>query len=123
MRVLLGDEVERCRVAGPANGGPYGAFKLVHPDTGRTLYVIASDGRDWAEEELPGTPWEHVSVSATTVPMWAEMCWLKDVFWGPDEWVVQYHPAVADYVNHHPRTLHLWRPAGGGFPTPPKECV
>jgi len=51
------------------------------------------------------------------------MCWVKSLFWGPDEWVVQFHPAEADYVNRHPNCLHLFRPVGVSFPVPPKECV
>ena len=40
---------------------------------------------------LPGEPWEHVSVSTVArdrVPDYQEFCWIKDLFFGPDEWVV-----------------------------------
>lgn len=117
------ENVERGRRGGEP-GQPFGAFEVVHPDTGRTLFVVASDGLDWAAAGLPGEPWEHVSVSARYgVPQWAEMCWVKSLFWGPGEWVVQFHPAAADYVNVHPNVLHLWRPKVTPFPVPPKECV
>lgn len=125
MRKKLDPEIEQRRIEGLANDGPYGAFRLTHPDTGRRLNVIASDGRDWVESDLPLPAWEHVSVSAQYgVPTWAEMCWIKKQFWEPEDWVVQFHPAQSEYVNIHPNVLHLWRPVGGvGMTFPPKECV
>lgn len=123
MKPALAPEVEAQRTQGPPGGGCYGAFALTHPDTGRALYVIASDGRDWEAEGLPGTPWEHVSISARYgCPTWVEMCWVKGLFWEPGEWVVQFHPAEADYVNKHPNCLHLWAPFEP-FPVPPRACV
>ncbi len=124
MRATLAPEVERCRVSGEPGSGPHGAFRLIHPNTGRTLNVIISDGRGWERENLPPPPWEHVSVSTRlSVPRWEEMCWIRDVFFLPEEWVVQFHPAEADYINVHSHVLHLWRVVGGQFPTPPKACV
>ena len=43
-------------------------------------------------------------------PSWAEMCWVKDLFFGPSEAVIQIHPRAEDYVDDHPGCLHLWRP-------------
>lgn len=134
MKKTLAPEIERGRApnGGIPNDGPFGAFKLTHPDTGRALYVIASDGRyEAATRRPPDDPifrWEHVSVSVGGVtpnvcPTWAEMCWVKDQFWEPSEWVVQFHPAAADHVNVHPGVLHLWRPKVDALPVPPKETV
>lgn len=123
MRSSVDSETERGRVGGPP-GATYGAFKLVNPDTGRLLTIIVSDGRDWSEAGLPGPAWEHVSVSTLFgCPMWSEMCWVKDLFWMPEEWVCQYHPAASQYVNIHKNVLHMWKPVGIEFPAPPKECV
>lgn len=73
---------------------------------------------------FPLPAWEHVSVSARAFcPSWLEMCWVKDLFFLPEEWVVQYHPAKDDHINDHERTLHMWRPIGVELPIPPKECV
>jgi hypothetical protein len=90
---------------------------LTNPDTGRTLRVIASDGRDWADEKLPGEPWEHVSASTSSgmLPRWGEMQWLKTVFWDADETVIQIHPPDSDYVNVN-EVLHLWKPPGPVIP-------
>lgn len=81
----------------------------------------------WGDREsvtLPLPAWEHVSVSAAHgCPTWAEMCWVKDLFFEPSEWVVQLHPAADQYVNCHQYTLHLWRVVGIDFPVPPPECV
>lgn len=82
----------------------------------RSFYCIVSNGGGW----------EHVSVTMRNqkrCPTWDEMCAIKDIFFQPDECVVQYHPAQQDYVNLHPHCLHLWRPADGGFPRPPQLYV
>lgn len=73
------------------------------PCNGRTLFVIASDGEGW----------EHVSVSLKTrCPMWVEMEFIKNLFWDPEDVVIQIHPARTEYVNTCPYCLHLWRKAG-----------
>lgn len=107
--------------------GMQGAFKLLCPDTGRMLTVISSTGADWKEAGLPGEPWEHVSVSLldqpTKCPAWPEMAWVKSVFWGPEETVLQLHVPDAEHINFHPGCLHLWKPLGVEIPLPPGICV
>ena len=71
-----------------------------------------------------GEGWEHVSISnKDRTPTWAEMDGIKRLLWGPDDVVVQYHPAIADHVNVHPFCLHLWRPIIQHMPMPPKGMV
>jgi hypothetical protein len=153
MKTQLPDDVERARISGDRNSGPHGAFRILCPVLCRTLTIIVSDGREWGQpldrptaEEiaalsphmqahlsrvmgdspqivLPDPPWEHVSVSASTTPTWAEMCWVKGLFWDPDELAIQLHPPEADYVNVHARCLHLWRPIGVALPVPPLITV
>lgn len=109
--------------------GMNGVFKIPYsknPDI--DFFCIVSNGIDGDIK----IDWEHVSVRARSrngsgriyerVPNWAEMCWLKDMFWQPEEVVVQYHPRHSEYVNIHPNVLHLWR-FKGEMPTPPKICV
>lgn len=68
--------------------------------------------------------WEHVSVSLQNrCPTWDEMCRIKDIFWGEDECVVQFHPPKSEYVNLHPYCLHLWKKIGEKADLPPKEFV
>lgn len=72
-----------------------------------------------------GGGWDHVSVAPfrhSYTPTWDDMCWLKSVFFEPDEWAVQFHPAESEYVNIMPNCLHLWR-AQDGFPTPCRLMV
>lgn len=58
-----------------------------------------------------GGGWEHVSVNDFEVtPTWEYMCELKDIFWGDNECVVQYHPPKSEYVNNLKHCLHLWKP-------------
>ena len=60
--------------------------------------------------------WEHVSAEfmAKRLPTWNEMCFIKDMFWGEEEEVVQIHPRKSDYVNITD-ALHLWRPVNGDW--------
>jgi len=97
-----------------------GAFLVRSPDSLRdTLCIIADDG---AAPKPIG--WEHVSVSlASRCPSWNEMCYVKELFWKPEECVVQFHPPEVDYVNIHPFVLHMWRNRSIKFPMPPKELV
>jgi hypothetical protein len=115
----------RCRVAIPGRvpwmycsgveDGFNGMFRI--PIGGKLVRCIASDGEGW----------QHVSVSIERdhrTPPWGVMCQIKDWFFEPDQWVVQFHPAQKDYVNYHPGCLHLWRCTDGReMPTPPHILV
>lgn len=100
-------------------GGPgnheCGVFNLpLTSNPAWTLKAIASVGRGW----------EHVSCSyPDRCPTWPEMCVVKDLFWGPEDCVMQLHVPIVDYVSHHPYTLHLWKPIGVEIPRPPYELV
>lgn len=71
--------------------------------------------------------WEHISVSVSSnihkIPSWKEMNFIKDLFWGDEVWVMQFHPPKSEYVNNHPGVLHMWRPLNEIFPTPPSILV
>ena len=74
--------------------------------------------------------WEHVSVSAKETvkrggrcPTWEEMCWVKDLFWDPEEVVMQLHPPKSEWVSNHRYCLHLWRPVQLEIPKPPAIYV
>jgi hypothetical protein len=68
---------------------------------------------------------EHVSVNhynRRKLPSWEDMCRLKDMFFRPDEMVVQIHPAEKNYLhgvgtlgNRLENVLHLRRPMDGNF--------
>jgi hypothetical protein len=127
MRKRYPDMVEKGRIKGGAYTTPHGdtcgAFVLKTP-AGEYLRVLVSDGAEWTEHELPGVPFEHVSVShVDRCPTWEEMCWVKGLFWEPEEVVIQYNPPESEYVNRHQFCLHLFRPIGVEIPRPPKECV
>lgn len=121
-------EIERYRYTdGPmgttADMGANGAFAIPLP-SGVIVNVIASDGSDWRECDLPGIPWEHVSVSlARRCPTWEEMDAVKRIFWRDDELVIQMHVPRERHVNCHPFCLHLWKPIGVEIPLPPMSTV
>ena len=73
-----------------------------------------------------GGGWEHVSFTPHKrfyTPSWDDMCRIKNIFFHPEEWAVQYHPAESEYVNNVPNCLHIWRPIDQVFPTPPSWMV
>lgn len=95
------------------DGLTYGHAVIPGPHN-RDLTIIFSDGEGW----------EHVSVSTPgRCPNWAEMCFVKNLFWSAEDVVIQFHPAASEYVNNHPYCLHLWRPQGVTLPTPPRFLV
>lgn len=99
--------------SGDANGNNGLFFICVRPGHD-PMRAIAADGDGW----------EHVSVSyPNRCPTWAEMCHVKDLFWDPEDAVMQLHPPESEYVNNHPYCLHLWRPVGQAIPTPPSWMV
>lgn len=103
-----------------SDGDLFGAFYLRIGVT--DIIIVASNG----SEEVP---WEHVSLRARAptgkerTPTWAEMCFVKDLFWDEEECVIQYHPPRSDYVNNHACVLHLWKPIGIEMPRPPSIAV
>lgn len=121
---------EQYRVRGGEMGsdssaGNNGAFHFP-PTVKRSLRLmaIASDGTYWDELGYPPPAWEHVSVStAVRCPTWEEMCWVKDLFWDPEDVVIQLHPPRSEWVNCHPYCLHMWRPIGVVLPRPPAMTV
>lgn len=99
--------------------GNNGMFLI--PYRGKLLQCLASDGKGW----------EHVSVSLKLkkkkskaykqiqrCPSWEEMCFVKSLFWGKEDAVVQFHPPESLYVNTHPFCLHLWKPNFANMPVP-----
>lgn len=107
-------------------GVSYGTFHIP-VGGGRVLRTLACDGVDEPGDPVPeeARGWEHVSVSAIIrggisrpqLPTWEEMCVVKDLFWGPEDAVVQFHPPKSEYVNDRP-VLHLWRCTNQPFPLP-----
>jgi len=103
---------------GSKEGDDFGAFRVPGPE-GVDLLIIASPG-----DSLEEVPFEHVSVSTKTrCPHWKEMCFVKDLFWDPEEMVMQLHPPQSQWVNNHPYCLHLWKPVKQEIPAPPGIAV
>lgn len=103
---------------GSSAGDDYGSFDIPGP-RGEKLRVIASPG-----DANLDIPWEHVSVSVRNrCPYWAEMDYVKNLFWDPEEAVMQLHPPRSTWINNHPFVLHLWRPAHIEIPLPPQIAV
>ena len=112
---------KRFMINHPALGmgeGNDGFFLIPGSDAcGRSLYVQSSDDRGW----------EHVSVSLKDqpkrCPSWDEMVFIKSLWWGPEDTVMQLHVPAADHISYHHGCLHLWRPIGVEIPRPPSNMV
>lgn len=114
MKVRFPAEIEKYRITtGPfASNRDYGfnGWFLI-PYRNFTFKVIISDGGGW----------DHVSISLKKrCPNWPEMCHFKDLFFDPEETVIQFHPPKSQYVNAHPFCLHLWRKHGVKIELPPR---
>lgn len=104
------------------------SFYGYHGDNGNGCFKVLVNGRSFFVIASNGGGREHVSVSPrnkkrNTYPTWEEMCEIKDMFFEPEEVVLQYHPPKSDYVNNYPFCLHLWRPINAEIPMPPRAFV
>ena len=103
--------------------------RLIHGtrgDSGNGFFKVFVGGKSFLVIASDGGGWDHVSVTTRNgkrCPTWEEMCAIKDMFFYPEECVVQYHPAKSEYVNIHEHCLHLWRPQRKSVPMPPIEFV
>lgn len=111
MRKHLSDKLRVARVRDGDYGsddsyGLTGCFYLQGP-CGAKLTIVTNDA--WSDEITHG--WEHVSVStARRCPNWTEMCFVKSLFWGDEETVVEFHPPKSQWISNHPYVLHLFKP-------------
>lgn len=102
-------------IASDSSYGMQGAFIYPSPQFG-PLQIISSIGDGW----------EHVSVTyhkKRAIPEWDVMSFVKDLFWEPEETVIQIHPPKSQYINTHPFVLHLWRPTKTTIPLPPTYMI
>lgn len=104
-------EIDRYRTAGAGNNG---AYMIPIHSCGSIVMVVSSDGLGW----------DHVSVSLKNrCPKWEEMCFIKDLFFDPEETIVQFHPKRSEYMDNHPYCLHLWRKQDQEHELPPSFMV
>lgn len=73
-----------------------------------------------------GGGWDHVSIAPlkrNKLPTWEQMCKAKELFFKPNEAVIQIHPPVDEYVNNMSNCLHLWRANDKPMTLPPSFMV
>ncbi len=103
-------------------GDPYGAFRIPYQQT--TLLCLAVSGETSRADLGDEHAWDHVSVSLPArTPTWAEMQFIKSVFWNDNETVMQLHVPAAQHIDRHPYCLHLWKPLLIPIPRPPSIAV
>src|SRR5262252_2222994 len=128
MRATLPERLERGRIrqgswATSPEQGHYGFF-IVQGPCGCQLEILGDPGNGIGTGGHKHG-WEHVSVTVNRKrsPNWQEMCFVKDLFWGEEEAVIEYHPPLSQYVKNHSFCLHLWRPTREAIPVPPTALV
>jgi hypothetical protein len=95
-----------------------GLFQFAIPGEARLIHTVAATGMGW----------QHVSVSFGPqnfkTPSWEVMSFVKELFWEPEDCVIQLHPPKSRCVNYHEGCLHLWRCIDGREqPLPPTILV
>lgn len=121
MRKIPLPELENYRIKNQSSieNGNCGHFHIKKKPSNKTLFVISSDGYGW----------DHVSVHVLTkndkiiLPTWDDMCFIKNIFFDPEETVVQFHPALSEYINVHSGVLHLWKNQKYDYDLPPRFLV
>lgn len=109
---------------GGCYGDTFGVFLVPVSKLGTELRILATESCHAREDFGPEYAWDHVSVSTPRrPPSWAEMCFVKRLFWTDDETVMQLHVPASQHINCHPNTLHLWRPQLLIIPRPPSMMV
>lgn len=118
-------EIYRDKKQSTQEYGNNGVFVVPHfKILNYSFYIIASEGCSW----------EHLSISLRRKELkkefgvercatWGEMCWIKELFWGEEDCVVQFHPPKSQYVSQHEYCLHLWRPIGKNIQAPDPVLV
>jgi hypothetical protein len=74
------------------------------------LVVVCSDAMRWMEDGLQGQSFDHVSISLQNSPRWpthAEIKIARDLVFGPNEVVVQFHPTKGRTPSAK-LVIHLW---------------
>lgn len=82
-------------------------------------FDIEINGKNYVVLATSNDGWEHVSVSTeTAIPSPEIMSLIKEKFFEPNEFAVEFHPRREDYINNHNFCLHLWRPTAFSLPFP-----
>lgn len=122
-RTLRNYRIRTGQLASTDGCGNSGAFFLPIHSAGSRIRLLEACGKHTdilAVIMSDEGGWDHVSVSLQKrTPSWAEMCFVKDLIFEPEETVMQLHPPKSTYVNHHDHCLHLWRPHNRSIPMPP----
>lgn len=95
-------------------------------DSGNGIFHINSriDGHQMLVLAYSGLELDHVSVSKLNrAPLWGDMCLIKDLFFHPEETVMQLHVPQSEWINNLSTCLHLWRPQNLVIPRPPGVMV
>lgn len=94
-----------------------GVYTIPHPNIKNHWFmcsVIINDGWEHVSAQL----WKIISANkrqsrpADRCLTWKEQCYIKNFFWGPQEVIIQFFPAMTDYIGPDDEefSVHLWNP-------------
>lgn len=96
-------------------------YSIPHPEiTSMFINCLASDGKEWQHVAVTVSKFKERPARCAT---WAEMVYVKDLFWDNQTAVMQLHPPESQYISNHPFALHLWHPVLVEIPLPPSCLV
>ncbi len=119
------------------NGGAYATTKL-DGNNGMFLIPCKKKNKDNTMNHYflcvvvtDGTGWENTMISIMNKdgkrslrwPTADEIVQVKNIFWDPQDTVLQFMPSITDPQNvpQVPYTIYLWRPKLAIMPKPPKD--
>lgn len=97
---------------------PRGVYTVPHPSI-KDYWFLCAVRMDDAWEHVSAELYRIVSHSkrrsrpAGRCLTWKETCFIKNHFWGPQEVVLQFMPAMTDYIGKREEEempVHLWNP-------------
>jgi len=117
------ENIGRGNIYKKLGGEGIGQFKFRDDLTLRLFHVEYSRELGWDRVIVQLVARNAKEHQHPTPPTWADMCYIKDIFFNESETVVQYHASSDAHLNIHANVLHLWRLQDGCFPTPPFQCI
>ena len=85
-------------------------------------FLVPIEGQTWCIVLSDREGWKHLAIFNATnlmIAPWSVMAMAKDLFYGDDEWAVQYYPPKDHAIGNSAFRLHLWSPLNETLAHPP----
>jgi hypothetical protein len=109
-RIRPADAAHPSVIASTDADGWNGHFMM--PLEGEMWYIVLSDKMGWKRLSI-------ANAQKRQLPSPQVMCHVKELFYGDDEWAVQFYPPKDQHIESgYPYRLDLWMPLNDHMPTP-----